>query len=111
MYKRQVHALSYPLGGKYHIPHGVSNAMLLLPVMRFNKSACLKEFAELFDAVEGNGGRNQQMTDEEKADRLLVRMEEIIRRLEIPSSLCLLYTSGRISWKQAFSHNILHHSP
>ena len=48
-----VHALSYPLGGKYHIPHGVSNAMLLLPVMRFNKSACLKEFAELFDAVEG----------------------------------------------------------
>ena len=55
--------------------------------MRFNKSACLKEFAELFDAVEGNGGRNQQMTDEEKADRLLVRMEEIIRRLEIPSSL------------------------
>lgn len=31
-----VHALSYPLGGKYHIAHGVSNAILLTPVMRFN---------------------------------------------------------------------------
>ena len=28
-----VHALSYPLGGKYHIAHGVSNAILLAPVM------------------------------------------------------------------------------
>ena len=28
-----VHALSYPLGGKYHIPHGVSNAILLEAVM------------------------------------------------------------------------------
>ena len=79
-----VHALSYPLGGKYHIPHGVSNAMLLLPVMRFNKPACLKELAELYDTVVG---KELQITDEEKADRLLERMEEIIRRLEIPSSL------------------------
>ena len=82
-----VHALSYPLGGKYHIPHGVSNAMLLLPVMRFNQSACLKEFGELYDAVEGKEGQSEQMTAEEKAEKLLGRMEEIIRRLEIPSSL------------------------
>ncbi|MCD7965238.1 MAG: iron-containing alcohol dehydrogenase [Clostridiaceae bacterium] len=79
-----VHALSYPLGGKYHIPHGVSNAMLLLPVMRFNKTECVKEFAELADAVTGG---NMQMTDEEKADWLLQLMEEIIRRLKIPVSL------------------------
>ena len=35
-----VHALSYPLGGRYHIPHGVSNAILLAPVMRFNEPVC-----------------------------------------------------------------------
>lgn len=82
-----VHALSYPLGGRYHIPHGISNAMLLLPVMRFNKPACIKEFAELFDAVAGKDQKNLQMTDEEKADKLLERMKEIISRLEIPTSL------------------------
>lgn len=79
-----VHALSYPLGGKYHIPHGVSNAMLLLPVMRFNKSACLDELAELYDAVAGG---DRQLDKEDKADWLLGRTEEIIRRLEIPPSL------------------------
>ena len=34
-----VHALSYPLGGRYHIAHGVSNAILLVPVMKFNEDA------------------------------------------------------------------------
>lgn len=82
-----VHALSYPLGGKYHIPHGVSNAMLLLPVMRYNRSACEKEFAELFDAVKGTEKGSAQMSVAEKAEGLLTRMEEIIKRLEIPSSL------------------------
>lgn len=35
-----VHALSYPLGGKYHIAHGVSNAILFAHVMEFNKDGC-----------------------------------------------------------------------
>ncbi len=34
-----VHALSYPLGGRYHVPHGVSNAMLLPYVMEYNRPA------------------------------------------------------------------------
>lgn len=79
-----VHALSYPLGGKYHIPHGVSNAMLLLPVLRFNKMACLREFSEIYDALTGG---KEDRTEEEKADRLLWDMETIIERLEIPKTL------------------------
>lgn len=83
-----VHALSYPLGGKYHIPHGVSNAMLLLPVMRFNKSACLPEFAKMYEALAAEGILKADAKDpEEKADRVLERMEEMIRHLEIPVSL------------------------
>lgn len=42
-----------------------------------------EELAELYDAV----GKELQITDEKKADRLLERMEEIIRRLEIGSSV------------------------
>ena len=34
-----VHALSYPLGGEFHIPHGLSNAILLPSVMKFNMPA------------------------------------------------------------------------
>lgn len=46
-----VHALSYPLGGKYHIAHGVSNAILFAHVMEFNKDACADRLALLCDAV------------------------------------------------------------
>lgn len=80
-----VHALSYPLGGRYHIPHGVANAMLLVPVMRFNEDNCLKELAEVYDAVCGENKEN--LTAEMKSDRIINRMDEIIGRLEIPRSL------------------------
>lgn len=78
-----VHALSYPLGGKYHIPHGVSNAMMLLPVMEFNKEACIDELAEIYDVVEGK----EKADKEEKADWVIGRIGEMIKRLEIPDSL------------------------
>lgn len=42
-----VHALAYPIGGIFHIPHGLSNALILAQVMRFNAPECGAEYAEL----------------------------------------------------------------
>ena len=42
-----VHALSYPLGGEFHISHGLSNAILLPRVMEFNLPACEERYADL----------------------------------------------------------------
>jgi len=42
-----VHALAYPLGGRFHIAHGVSNALLLPHVLRFNFSAAPERYAEI----------------------------------------------------------------
>ena len=79
-----VHALSYPLGGKYHIAHGVSNAILFAHVMEFNKDACAERLAELCDAVfpelEGK-------SVEEKADYIIAEIAAIVRDTEIPTSL------------------------
>jgi alcohol dehydrogenase class IV len=46
-----VHALAYPLGGKFHIAHGVSNALLLPHVLRFNFSAAPERYAEISVAL------------------------------------------------------------
>ncbi len=46
-----VHALAYPLGGRYHVPHGLSNALMLGPVLRFNMGAAAPLYAELADVV------------------------------------------------------------
>ncbi len=52
-----VHALSYPLGGKFRIAHGISNAVLLPEVLRFNLSAGAERYAQIAVAagVERNG--------------------------------------------------------
>lgn len=46
-----VHALAYPIGGIYHVPHGLSNALVLPEVMRFNAAACGDDYAELAPLV------------------------------------------------------------
>lgn len=79
-----VHALSYPLGGKYHIPHGVSNAILLTPVMKFNEPICRELFAEAYDRLAPGAGAG---TAEEKSAWIVNRMEEIVEHLNIPKSL------------------------
>ncbi len=42
-----VHAFAYPIGAKYHIPHGVANSIMFLPVMQFNCSVNEDKFAQL----------------------------------------------------------------
>ncbi|MEP1207617.1 MAG: iron-containing alcohol dehydrogenase [Rhizobiaceae bacterium] len=42
-----VHALAYPLGGHFHVPHGLSNALVLPYVLDFNMSAAADQYAEI----------------------------------------------------------------
>ena len=79
-----VHALSYPLGGKYHVAHGVSNAMLLYPVMEFNKDAIAPRLAEVYDGVFGQNGA---FGEARKADAVIGEIRRIVRSLDIPEKL------------------------
>jgi alcohol dehydrogenase class IV len=80
-----VHALSYPLGGKYHIPHGVANAMMLVPVMKFNEPECREKFALAYDRVVKSEGTAN--TIEEKSAWIINRLDSIVKHLNIPTSL------------------------
>lgn len=42
-----VHAMAYPLGGMFHVPHGLSNAVVLPPVLRFNAPKAETLYAEI----------------------------------------------------------------
>lgn len=79
-----VHALSYPLGGKYHIAHGVSNAILFAHVMAFNEDACAERLAQLCDAVYPE---MSQKEEKEKADYIIRRIAEIVKNTDIPTDL------------------------
>lgn len=79
-----VHALSYPLGGKYHIAHGVSNAILFAHVMEFNKDACQERLAQLCDAVYPELAVKSTA---EKADYIIEQIAGIVKDTNIPTSL------------------------
>lgn len=79
-----VHALSYPLGGKFHIAHGVSNAILFAHVMEFNKDACEDRLAQLCDAI------NPSMAGEsvsDKAQYVIDQIADIVKVTDIPTDL------------------------
>jgi alcohol dehydrogenase len=46
-----VHSLSYPLGGKFGVGHGLANTILLAPVMAFNLPGALEKFADVAEAM------------------------------------------------------------
>ncbi|TCO76877.1 iron-containing alcohol dehydrogenase [Marinisporobacter balticus] len=79
-----VHALSYPLGGKYHIAHGVSNAILFSHVMAFNKDACADKLAMICDVV------NPEITGktiDQKAQYIIEQIADIVKYTKIPTRL------------------------
>jgi alcohol dehydrogenase len=84
-----VHALAYPLGGHFHISHGLSNALMLGPVLRFNAQAAMVQYAELADvlevAIEGDG--SIQGNIKAKADAFIAYMEDLVHRSEVPRRL------------------------
>lgn len=79
-----VHALSYPLGGKYHIPHGVSNAILFAHVMEFNKEACETQLAELCDAIHPSYVNEDSA---KKAQYVIDEIAAIVKATDIPTDL------------------------
>jgi alcohol dehydrogenase len=79
-----VHALSYPLGGKYHIAHGMANAILLSPVMKFNEEVCRDKLSVIYDRIYPNGS----IKDTKDKSRIIIeRLDEIMNNLNIPRTL------------------------
>ena len=78
-----VHALSYPLGGEFHIPHGLSNAILLPSVMKFNAEASPKRYAEVAVAMGCEPGKD----DNETAQRGVEFIYKLAESVGIPKKL------------------------
>jgi alcohol dehydrogenase len=78
-----VHALSYPLGTEFHIPHGLSNALLLPYVMEFNLPKAIIKYANIAKVIGAEIGH----TDEETAKNGILKIRELNAACKIPSKL------------------------
>lgn len=78
-----VHALAYPLGGRFHLPHGLSNALVLPHVLRFNAEAAATHYAALADALLPNLAGD----DAHKTSALIAHLEALIAATALPMRL------------------------
>lgn len=68
-----VHALAYPIGGIFHVPHGLSNSLVLPHVLRFNMPAALDHYAEIAGII----APHIEGSQEARAEALIVAMQQI----------------------------------
>ncbi|QNM83367.1 iron-containing alcohol dehydrogenase [Sphingomonas sabuli] len=79
-----VHALAYPLGGLHHLPHGVSNALMLRHVLAHNSEAARDHYAELAEVlVPDCAGQGSQA----RAALLIETLDDLATRSGIPLRL------------------------
>lgn len=82
-----VHAIAHQLGGLYHTPHGLANAIMLPPVLRFSSAAIQSKLAVL--AVHAGLGPKGE-SESRLAQKFLDSVEAMNRALGIPQHLAAL---------------------
>jgi alcohol dehydrogenase class IV len=79
-----VHALAYPLGGKYRMSHGLSNAVLLPHIMQFNLDAAEDRFQDIAVAM---GLDVAGLTTRQAAEKMIENLYALNKDLNIPSGI------------------------
>lgn len=79
-----VHAMSHPVGGRFGVPHGVANAIILTRVMAYNLMACPQKFAEIARAI---GEPKEGLTAMEAAEAGVEAVRRLGRDVGIPDGL------------------------
>ncbi|UOF91361.1 iron-containing alcohol dehydrogenase [Fodinisporobacter ferrooxydans] len=77
-----VHGMSRPIGAVFHVPHGVSNAMLLPAVLEFTKESCKEQLAVIGKLLRPDvaGGSTDEL-----ADVTIMEIKQLCRDLNIPN--------------------------
>jgi alcohol dehydrogenase class IV len=79
-----VHALAHPLGSHFHVPHGLANALVMVPVLRFNLPVAGPLYAELARALDPS---LHGVADGEAAEAFIARMARHLAQAPIPQRL------------------------
>lgn len=77
-----VHSMAHKTGAVFHIPHGCANAIFLPYVIQFNRKECEGRYADIAKALKLSGN-----TDAELTDALIEKINELNKKLSIPSSM------------------------
>ncbi len=77
-----VHGMSRPIGACFHVPHGLSNAMLLPPVTAYSMPAAPERYA---DCARFMGVASDSDSDDSAREKLLTELRQLNRDLDVPT--------------------------
>jgi alcohol dehydrogenase len=80
-----VHALAYPLGGHFHVAHGLSNALVLTHVLRFNAPNATPLYAQLAEPI--GCAVDARASEAERAEAFIAGMEKLVLDTAVPRTL------------------------
>jgi alcohol dehydrogenase class IV len=87
-----VHGMSRPIGAFFHVPHGLSNAMLLPEITAFSVSAALERYA---DCARAMGVANEDEGSQAATARLLDELRRLNQDLQVPTPRAWGIDGGR----------------
>ena len=109
-----VHALAYPIGGTFHVSHGLSNSLVLPYVLRFNSvdSKTTKDYAELsryffpgINTDQGNQAICNQFIDKLEVLSKKIGLPQKLREVNIPKEACKKMASDAMKQTRLLVNN------
>jgi len=106
-----VHAMAYPLGALFNIPHGLANAVLLPYVLEFNRKACPERFARMGAWLSGSDKGESPEKGSRKCVQKVIHLSRTIgipqglRELKIPKRAIPLMAEGAIKVARPIANN------
>jgi alcohol dehydrogenase class IV len=79
-----VHALAYPLGGHFHVPHGLSNSLVLTHVLAHNMNSAMGHYAELARVLDADLG---ELGEQAQAQAFVEKLGDLTRATGLPQRL------------------------
>ena len=106
-----VHALAYPIGGRFGVSHGISNAIMLPYVMKFNCLSSLSKFKRIAEAMgEDVFGLSQREAAFKAVDAIFQLAEDVkiplhLKDLSIPESVIPEMAADAMKWTRLLVSN------